>query len=339
MFISIPIRNGGNSMYCPICGKKNPPNSKYCQFCGIDFKNPYTSRADIREYAGFWRRVGAYMIDAILFGIVSMIYAAIFGVPESNPNGPNADRVAGSSLSFYFTANWLYYALLEASPQKATVGKMALGIVVTDLNGNRISFGKATARYISKFISTFALIGYIMAGCTPKKQALHDMIAGCLVVTKKSLPHPLDFEGATGTQQDASLLKYRVIIEITPLFLEADYSSPVIKGLNTGEEVQLAGVKRSGELEWLEVICSDGQKGFLSGDTLLLDPNTKWSFGQTTVNLYEQPSLQSLIKKQYHQGEEFYQVTILKNEGKTWLKIRDFSGNEGYIDGDTKIKE
>ena len=79
----------------------------------------------------------------------------------------------------------IYFAFMESSARQATLGKQALGIIVTDLNGNRIYFGKATARYFGKFISGLILgIGYIMAGFTEKKQALHDMMARCLVVKK-----------------------------------------------------------------------------------------------------------------------------------------------------------
>jgi uncharacterized RDD family membrane protein YckC len=73
--------------------------------------------------------------------------------------------------------------LMESSAKQATVGKMALGLVVTDLNGNRITFARATGRYFGKALSSLILhIGYLMAGFTPKKQALHDIIAECLVV-------------------------------------------------------------------------------------------------------------------------------------------------------------
>jgi uncharacterized RDD family membrane protein YckC len=81
-------------------------------------------------------------------------------------------------------AEWLYFALME-SMKGATLGKMALGIIVTDLQGNRISFGRATGRYFAKIISSLTiLVGYIMAGFTQRKQALHDIIAGCLVINK-----------------------------------------------------------------------------------------------------------------------------------------------------------
>ncbi|HBY76937.1 MAG TPA: hypothetical protein DEG47_08015, partial [Cyanobacteria bacterium UBA11148] len=80
---------------------------------------------------------------------------------------------------------WLYYAVQESSAKQATIGKQALGIVVTDLQNQRISFIQATIRYFSKIISTIILlIGYLMALFTEKKQALHDIIAGTLVVNK-----------------------------------------------------------------------------------------------------------------------------------------------------------
>jgi uncharacterized RDD family membrane protein YckC len=78
--------------------------------------------------------------------------------------------------------NWIYEAAMESSSKQATVGKMALGLKVTDLEGRRISFARATGRHFAKLISgMILLIGYIMAGFSQRKQALHDMIAGTLV--------------------------------------------------------------------------------------------------------------------------------------------------------------
>jgi uncharacterized RDD family membrane protein YckC len=80
---------------------------------------------------------------------------------------------------------WLYYALLESSPHQATIGKLAVGIKVTDENGNRVTLLRASGRHFAKIISAMILmIGFIMAGFTEKKQALHDMIANCLVIKK-----------------------------------------------------------------------------------------------------------------------------------------------------------
>lgn len=84
--------------------------------------------------------------------------------------------------TLFFCAFWIYEAVMESSSKQATLGKMALGLKVTDEQGRRISFVRATGRYFSKIISGMILcIGYIMAGFTARKQALHDMIAGTLV--------------------------------------------------------------------------------------------------------------------------------------------------------------
>jgi uncharacterized RDD family membrane protein YckC len=81
--------------------------------------------------------------------------------------------------------NWLYFSLLESSGWQATLGKKALGLEVTDLAGRRISFGRATGRFFAKYISAIILmIGFLMAGFTEKKQALHDILAGTLVIRK-----------------------------------------------------------------------------------------------------------------------------------------------------------
>jgi len=79
--------------------------------------------------------------------------------------------------------NWLYFAIMESSKTQGTVGKLLLKIKVTDYQYNKISFGRATGRFFGKYISSFILlIGYIMAGFTDKKQALHDMMASCYVI-------------------------------------------------------------------------------------------------------------------------------------------------------------
>lgn len=81
---------------------------------------------------------------------------------------------------------WLYYTLMESSSKQATLGKMALGLIVTDMEGRRISLLRATGRHFGKIVSMMTIfIGFILAGITPRKQALHDMIAGCLVMVRK----------------------------------------------------------------------------------------------------------------------------------------------------------
>lgn len=131
------------------------------------------------EYAGFWRRVAAALIDGILVGIVTGIVTAIAAEMSDD-----AQIVAQIVL---VVAAYAYYAGMESSAYQATVGKIALGIQVTDLNGNRISFLRALARNLAEILSALILlIGYIMVAFTEKKQGLHDMIAGTLVVKKGS---------------------------------------------------------------------------------------------------------------------------------------------------------
>ncbi len=89
-----------------------------------------------------------------------------------------------SAFTFFLVAQWLYFAGMESSARQATFGKAVMSLRVTDLKGQPLTFGHATGRFFAKIVSgliPFA-IGYIMAGFTEKKQAVHDMIAGTLVL-------------------------------------------------------------------------------------------------------------------------------------------------------------
>ena len=153
-------------------------------------------------YAGFWLRVVAYIIDGIvlgvIFGVLFLMGLVIVGAGSIETmvrgmhNGGDAEPPVAFFLMLVFVsflsliASWLYHAYLESSPNQGTLGKMALGLIVTDLQGRRISFGHATGRFFAKIITGLIPlgIGYMMAGFTEKKQALHDMIAATLVLRK-----------------------------------------------------------------------------------------------------------------------------------------------------------
>jgi uncharacterized RDD family membrane protein YckC len=132
------------------------------------------------QYAGFLARFGAALIDGILqriLGVVVML-AVIFAMPASN-----GTTIVANILSVL--VGWLYSALMESSDSQATLGKMAVGIRVASLDGKKISFGAATCRYFGKFLSVLILmIGFLMPLWTRRKQALHDIIAGTLVIKK-----------------------------------------------------------------------------------------------------------------------------------------------------------
>ena len=153
------------------------------------------------EYAGFWLRFLALLIDNVVMGIgfvlilIPLIFLTGLGGllsqihPDEELNDAGIFVLIGliflaATASLVFT--WLYHALMESSEWQATVGKKALGLVVTDVAGQRVSFARSTGRHFGKIITNMipAFIGYIMAGFTEKKQALHDMLAGCLVLRR-----------------------------------------------------------------------------------------------------------------------------------------------------------
>ena len=155
------------------------------------------------EYGGFWLRFIAYLIDGVVMslGVILVLIPLIFLtglgalLSQIHPQEELSDAGIFLIIGVIFllatvslAVTWLYHALMESSEWQATVGKKALGLVVTDMAGRRISFGRATGRHFAKILTNMvpAFIGYIMAGFTEKKQALHDMIAGCLILRRSN---------------------------------------------------------------------------------------------------------------------------------------------------------
>ena len=132
------------------------------------------------QYASWGKRLVAAIIDCVLVGIVNQIINVVLIMMLGRIMGSLIGICVGLALSIG------YFAYMESSEKQATVGKNVMGILVTDMNGARLSMGKAILRYIAKFASTLILfIGWFMPLFTDKKQALHDMIAGTLVVEGK----------------------------------------------------------------------------------------------------------------------------------------------------------
>lgn len=143
-------------------------------------------------YAGFWRRAAALTIDGFFIMLVwSLMLNLMAGATVFNNLDPNSTNNVKGGLMLAIL--WLYSAGMESSPVQATLGKLAVRIVVTDMYGERISFLTGSVRYILKLLSTlFWGIGFIFAAFTQKKQALHDLAAGTLVSEKgpgKALPY------------------------------------------------------------------------------------------------------------------------------------------------------
>jgi uncharacterized RDD family membrane protein YckC/type II secretory pathway pseudopilin PulG len=168
-------------------------------------KAPLVAESDDAPiYAGFWRRWAAAVIDGILYYIVAIAIALALG-----------DGLGSTALAI--AAAWLYHALMQSSSRQATLGKMALGIKVTSVDGERISFLRATGRYFSTLRSSLLLmIGYLMAAFTQRKQALHDLIAGTLVVRADASPD--EVQTGSGTMKISGVvIAFGVLLAFVPV--------------------------------------------------------------------------------------------------------------------------
>ena len=139
------------------------------------------------EFASFWKRLAATVIDIavlLIAGFALVIIVPILIAPVAGL--PDDVYVLISVVIFWLIVPWLYWSLTESSSKQATPGKTAMGIIVTDIEGTRISFARATNRYWAKVLSGVILFfGFVMIAFTGRKQGLHDVIAKCLVVVKK----------------------------------------------------------------------------------------------------------------------------------------------------------
>lgn len=166
---------------------------------------PQTTAAALEDYAGFWKRVAAYVLDAIVLYIPQMLIEKAFGgdaakavLQQATLDAVgNPDAMMAANMHYYSTM-WpamllilvlgvLYFAVCESSAWQGTLGKLALGIRVTDLQGRRISFSRALGRYFAKILSAIILgIGFLMVAWTQRKQGLHDMICDTLVLNGRA---------------------------------------------------------------------------------------------------------------------------------------------------------
>lgn len=130
-------------------------------------------------YAAFGWRLLAYLVDAIVVGVIqSGLYAGAIIGP-----GHGDAKVLSASTAVAAAVTWAYFAVLESSPLQATLGKLAVGLRVEHVDGGPLTFRRASLRYWAKSLSTLTLmIGWLMAAFTPRRQALHDTIARSVVV-------------------------------------------------------------------------------------------------------------------------------------------------------------
>ena len=210
-------------MFCSKCGAAITADSAFCTSCGTPQARPaiasppaisvppnvgvagYSGARGQFLYAGFWLRAIAYLLDSIIMGAaiipLFIVFAMMTGAAAHLHNLGNFPRngqppdpaLVAALISIIFTLaavailiTWLYHAYFESSTWQATPGKKVMSIYVTDLNGQQLSFLHATGRFFSKIVTGLIplFLGYIMAGFTERRQALHDMIAGTLVLRR-----------------------------------------------------------------------------------------------------------------------------------------------------------
>jgi uncharacterized RDD family membrane protein YckC len=191
------------TVFCSTCGYNNLAGGAFCQKCGASLVGGIVTGAApapvapvivaANPYGGFWIRLLAYILDRIIIGILlSPIYImlAVRMAADLHRMAPNDPFPFVPVFHFVaiiacvgFIVQWLYEALLTSSSWQATFGKRIVNLKVTDEAGNRISFERATARFFAKILSGLILwIGFIMIAFTARKQGLHDILAGTLVM-------------------------------------------------------------------------------------------------------------------------------------------------------------
>lgn len=163
------------------------------------------SLPDTGRFAGFWLRLAAAVIDLVVLAVPFAVFVSFLSVGmriskdflDLRPGMPASEvlmrfgpRFLYISLGFFIVLSWAYFAGLESSSWRATLGKRVLGLYVADSHGRRVTFARASGRFLGgRFLAHvppfgfyYFLIDCVCAGFTPRKRALHDMFAGCLVL-------------------------------------------------------------------------------------------------------------------------------------------------------------
>jgi len=191
---------------CSSCGNPVLPDGKFCLFCGdvladpsdqapVPSHPPASMQTDVAipsspEYAGFWLRVWAGTIDVTLEALAALLITVIVGYAfnqfgsRSGVSPITVSYLTGIAFILLLTiGSWLYCAFTESSDSRATIGKRLMGLQVLTARGDKLNFGQASVRHFMKFLSLFtASVGFMMAGWTKRRQALHDMPADCVVI-------------------------------------------------------------------------------------------------------------------------------------------------------------
>jgi len=183
-------------MFCRRCGTRNAEGAVHCTLCGEGLQ-PGVAAVDpsmrvayavaappaaLPVYGGFWRRAAALILDSCVLFFPLATLRVILGLDMMGEWKP--DSTAWWISSWLEVAiGWLYGALMIAGPGRGTLGLQVMDLHVARLHGERVTFARATWRWAAQFLTLMTLgVGYLMQLFTPRRQTLHDLASGTVVV-------------------------------------------------------------------------------------------------------------------------------------------------------------
>ena len=179
---------------CPRCRASNTEDADFCFSCGLPFDEQDRRRAPRPAYlsyagrpAGFWIRLLAWIIDAIVLNVVWIVLIAIDpGVSLAEYYTPDASGLESWGwIDFADLLIWMAYYTVGVSVWATTIGKKVCGLYVLRPDGSKVGVGRAFARSLAPILSALILfIGYLMAAFRQDKRALHDLICDTVVVKR-----------------------------------------------------------------------------------------------------------------------------------------------------------
>ena len=179
-------------MFCTNCGVALYEGAAFCSACGRAVGGG-ADQAMPRKvaYAGFWLRAAAFVIDSLVLVIPTFVMlvlaVALLRVELPSPEALEAGTLPPMRFflpmeAAFLTVHWLYFALMESSAWQGTLGKRALGSASPMCTAGVFRWPRERAFFREARLGDDVVVGYVMAGFTERKQALHDIIADCIVV-------------------------------------------------------------------------------------------------------------------------------------------------------------
>ena len=168
---------------CAGCQTPNTLTSQYCYKCGLKLpKAAVAARTEvIMVYGGFRRRLAASLIDSLVIGTVYCLMLIILS-PDLLAGGAVSDTDQGFAILSAIIAGPVYWTVSTGKCGRS-MGKLALGLKVVRVDGSRLSYPRAFARFCAYFLSSLTWgIGFLIIAFNRKKRGLHDYICDTVVI-------------------------------------------------------------------------------------------------------------------------------------------------------------